>query len=165
MIRYMIIYISTACKGRGGEPSRSRRVVGTADVWMLISSWIEPGCQANIYSEASLSAYISSVIFFKANNAAQWPLLSHLLKSISWLNSGKHNHFIRSESGLLWWFQFLCFYDRASVSWSSLSAALPYGVNPVTPVGRRGGCFLCSAHPCHMSWFWHDPDIGAKILL
>lgn len=62
MIPYMIIYISTAWKRRRGDPSRSRRIVVTADVWMLISSWLEPGCQTNTFILKHLSALISAVL-------------------------------------------------------------------------------------------------------
>lgn len=125
--------ISPSC----GAPQS--RILITADVWILISTWIGPGCYSNILTLTRLSAVISVISFPENQTKLQWALLSHFLKWNSWLKSDKCDYFIHLTSGLLWWFHCLCFYDSASVSWYSLSAGLPYGLDPAPPVGRRGG--------------------------
>lgn len=147
MIHHMTVYISTGWKSNRGVisylhpaiPPPDSKILITTDVWVLISTWIGPGCQANI----SLLKHLSAVIFVISSpenqTKLQLPLPSHFLKWNSWLKSDKHNYFIHLESGLLWWFHCFCFYDSASVFWYSLSAALPYGMDPGPPTGQRGG--------------------------
>lgn len=167
MIRYMIIYISAAWKHRRGDPSRGRRIVGTADVWMLISSWIEPGCQTNTFILKHLSALISAV-------------LSSLKQTM--LHSG-HSFLIFWSAFPDWIVANIIISYAQSLACSGDSSFYAFMIVLQFPDAPR--VLLChmgwtqshrlvreevissvSTRSCHMSsWFWHDPDVGAKILL